>query len=587
MMFGTVVYVASLLRQHIRFEPGRPEVVAADFDDDALDAAGDANPDAPPGFAAAEEGAAVGPDNPADDPVLTPIPAGELNHAISKLRRTPTLREAPDIFTDCIVPNLRIEVPPEGMKKLRRSPRQYVTCTIREGRLVYTNVAIRLKGGPGSFRGVDDVPSFTINFDKFADGQRFHGMKKIHLNSSIQDRTYLSEKICRELFDAAGIPAPQAGHAIATFNSRTRLYVMVEGINKPFLKRYFNDATGNVYDGHSGSDVTGTMPVNSGDFPRDHTGLRALASAIRRSATPDRWSAIETTLDVDRFLTFMALETMLWHWDGYTMARNNFRVFHDREMNRMVFLPHGMDQTLSEPKGSVMPNTQGSVARAIMETSEGRQLYRARVAEIATNLFIIDAITNRIFEVSERVEAAIGRSNLDDEVNFHQNALRLARRFQSRARNIHRQLFPVTPLRMDERTPIALKSWEPRTDLGQADLTRTTDPDGIPTLDIATSSGCTASWRTVVLLDRGRYQIEGRIKTRGVVFPPDDRRAGAGLRVSRHREGQKNAGDSDWKPITFSFEVEEDGSEMELVCELRGLKGEISFDANSLKLRRQ
>ena len=171
-----------------------------------------------------------------------------------------------DLFVDGYIPALRIEIPDAGVTGLRRSPRRYVRATVKEGTIVYTNVAIHLKGGPGSYRELDDVPAFTLNFDRFADGQRFHGLKKIHLNNSVQDRTFLSEKISRELFEVAGVPAPRAGNAKVDFNGRELgLYVLVEGVNKQFLGRYFKDTTGNVYDGHSQSDVTRNLPTNSGE----------------------------------------------------------------------------------------------------------------------------------------------------------------------------------------------------------------------------------------------------------------------------------------------------------------------------------
>src|SRR5207249_5753789 len=64
-----------------------------------------------------------------------------------------------------------------------RLKKKNVLATVREGDRVYTNVAVHLKGHLGSFRPVDSKPAFTLNFDKNAKGQRFHGLQKIHLNN--------------------------------------------------------------------------------------------------------------------------------------------------------------------------------------------------------------------------------------------------------------------------------------------------------------------------------------------------------------------------------------------------------------------
>jgi 5-methylcytosine-specific restriction endonuclease McrA len=186
---------------------------------------------------------------------------------------------------------------------------------------------------------VDDKPALALSFDKFAPGQRFHGLQKVYLNNSVQDPSYLSEKICREMFLAAGLPAPRAGHAVVHLNRRNLgLYVLLEGWDKRFLKQHFNDARGNLYDGGYGNEVTNRLDINSGDFPNDRSRLELLAQASEEPDLGKRLARMGEALDMDRFLTFVAMEIMLAHWDGYTMNRNNFRIFHDLSSNRLVFL---------------------------------------------------------------------------------------------------------------------------------------------------------------------------------------------------------------------------------------------------------
>ena len=158
---------------------------------------------------------------------------------------------------------------------------------------------------------------------------------------------------------------------------------------------------------------------------------------------------------------------------------------------------------------------------------------------------------------------------------------------QRRANYLQGQISPAHPANFGNLEIAALTDWQVRRDLGNAELSQERDKDGNMLLRISTTDGCTASWRTIAVLDSGRYQFEARIKTEGVVLPPDDPRAGAELRVSRYRNGQKNSGDRDWTPITFPFEVPEDQSEVELVCELRAIQGTIWYDLKSLRLKRR
>jgi len=107
---------------------------------------------------------------------------------------------ADKLFASQEIPRIKIEISPEGMAILEKyqwqfgpqPERESVKATIREGEKTYTNVALHLKGAAGSFRPVSDNPALTLNFDKYVDGQRFHGLSKLSLNNSVQDSTFVS-----------------------------------------------------------------------------------------------------------------------------------------------------------------------------------------------------------------------------------------------------------------------------------------------------------------------------------------------------------------------------------------------------------
>ena len=80
-------------------------------------------------------------------------------------------------------------IPAGPLKNGQDRPR--VKAIVREGGVIYTNVEVHLKGSAGSFRSVDDNPGLTLNFEKSAPGQTFHGYRKISLNNSVQDKSFL------------------------------------------------------------------------------------------------------------------------------------------------------------------------------------------------------------------------------------------------------------------------------------------------------------------------------------------------------------------------------------------------------------
>jgi hypothetical protein len=507
----------------------------------------------------------------------------------------------PDIFNASNIVRISITIPERDMRLLGqyhwgggwgRSERPEGKATVSDGKNVYKNVAVHLKGAAGSFRPIfSDKPALTLNFDKFEKGQTFHGLQKISLNNSVQDPTFIQEKLCRELFEAAGVPVPRADYAVVTLNGRNQgLYVLVEGFNKQLLRRYFKNVSGNLYDGGFCQDVTESLSVNSGDKPDDRTDLRRLLSAAG-SGNSDSLKDLEKVLDVERFLSFVAMEDMLVHWDGYTMNRNNYRVYHDVDADRMVFMPHGMDQMFGmSPQGSthtrIIPPLNGYIAQALLNNAEGRTRYLKRFAELRTNVFQLEAVTNRVRELEARIQPVLAEVRPGSAARHHSMVNYLVSRIEERWQFLDEQLnLRNREMAFDQHGSAKLEGWRPKSTMGMGKFDRTASENGRQALHIIAENGnnSASSWRTRVFLKPGRYRFEGFGKTAGTGRDSD---SGAQLRISGSPARPSLRGDSDWTKLSFGFEVPEPGMEVELVCELKGPKGEAWFDAGSLRLRR-
>ena len=343
-----------------------------------------------------------------------------------------------DLFADGAVWRVRLDVAPEDMQSLRSNPRQYVHATLREGTNILRDVAIRLKGS-SSFRSVDDKPSFTADCDRFREGQRFHALRKFHLNNSLEDPSYLNEALGSELFRAARLPAPRVTHALVELNGRRLgLYVLKEGFAEEFLARHFQRTDGNLYEPQAGvaPDVDGPMTRNSGDGPNDNLDLRRLAAASAQEIGL-RWKALDEILDLDRFLAFMALETLSGHRDGYCLARNNYRLYHEPSSNRFIFLPDGMDQLFGRADFPLEPHMAGIVAKAVLETQEGRRAYRQQLPLVFTNCFKIEVLTNRIQALSNAIAPQLTRA---EARALRREADDLSERIRQRVLYIRREL---------------------------------------------------------------------------------------------------------------------------------------------------
>src|SRR5262245_62141684 len=64
------------------------------------------------------------------------------------------------------------------------------------------------------------------------------------------------------------------------------------------------------------------------------------------------------------------------------LGSKQFPHLHDPSTDKMVFIPHGMDLIFDNPTEPLEPEFRGTVARAVMETPQGRQVYRQRLKEL-------------------------------------------------------------------------------------------------------------------------------------------------------------------------------------------------------------
>jgi hypothetical protein len=528
------------------------------------------------------------------------------------------------LFTGSGVRHLQIEMSEEAMETLRRhsyrardaEQRTNVPATVRDGELIWTNVAVHLKGALGSFRPLDSKPSLTLNFDKWVDGQRFHGLEKISLNNSMQDPSYLGEKICREIYNAAGVPTPRTDYATVELNGRyLGLFVLAEGWNKQFLKRHFGSTKGNFYDLGGGRDVNRPRRAASGDAPDDHSILEAVT---RAAAEPDpgRLERLKGVLDLDRFLRMTALDVLMWNWDGYALNRNNYRVFHDRESGRLVFMPHGVDQMFWKTDGPIMTGRSGLIAKSILETEAGRDLYLQSMAEVRSNAFDLHAITNRLEQLTDRLAPVLARDGVRQHALFQSAARVLRERIVARTRDVDLQLVDVKQLkRLKTNEAIRLTAWYPGRKDGLVEVDQTGTPPGLHLK--ANGSMGQGEWICPVWIEEGRYVIEGRVKASGVRGDPGVEPVGAGFRVWSTRKETRDAswswfpysskrnrqlgglipvapesaeqrleGTTDWIPIRHEFELRQPLADLQIQAVLRAAQGEAWFDTDSIRLRR-
>jgi hypothetical protein len=242
-------------------------------------------------------------------------------------------------------------------------------------------VGVRKKGFLGSLDKIR--PSLKIATDAFESKQTLLGVKDFTFNNVRQDPALISECLGFHVFEAAGLPAPRCNFAHVTVNGQDLgVYVHLEAIKKPFLRRHFQADSGDLYEGTL-SDFRegwlGTFDPKTAETDSTRAPLRATAEALTATES-ERLERLRAVLNLDAFLRYWAVEVAIAHVDGYSRNTNNFYVYRDPETKRATLIPWGADllfgngdsnATSGDPLGRY---TEGAIAHALYADPQGRTL---------------------------------------------------------------------------------------------------------------------------------------------------------------------------------------------------------------------
>lgn len=303
---------------------------------------------------------------------------------------------------------------PSCLQKPFGSNFTYRKATVRIDGVVFKNVGIRKKGFVGSID--DNKPSLKLKFDKFTEGQKFSGLERMTLNNNKSDPAFMKQCITYSLFLKAGLPAPRCNFAHVTINGKTLgVFSHVESVKKRFLKRHFKDNSGALYEGTL-SDFregwTNTLEIKTNTKDTGRSAIEGLTAALKE---PDNKlvAALSKWLDVDQFIRFWAMETLVNHLDGYAGNTNNFFVYHDPTTQKLVFLPWGVDATLlnlnRSPRGAPKHIlAKGMLARRLYQNPDTQKKFVAELKKLMDTVWNESELNQEVNRIEAMIEPYVG-----------------------------------------------------------------------------------------------------------------------------------------------------------------------------------
>lgn len=228
------------------------------------------------------------------------------------------------------------------------------------------NVGLRYKGNftfmatNGSLK-----KSLKIDLNRHAKDQNFDGLTMLNLHCGVSDPTLTRETLSCLFFKDVGVPAPRTTYAELFLtipdryeNEFVGLYTLTEQINKEFLLRHFGDSSGMLLKPEGLQEGPKYLGPEWDKYEKAYRPERSASDEQRQrlidfthlvthASDEEFKKEVETFLDIDAFLRFIAANTLLSNLDSYLGFGHNYYLYLNPTSNRFVFIPWDLDLSLA------------------------------------------------------------------------------------------------------------------------------------------------------------------------------------------------------------------------------------------------
>jgi len=296
-------------------------------------------------------------------------------------------------------------------------------------------VGLRLKGSVKNGKGKDELKySMKLNFNYF-DGDRFHGVDKVHLENNKPDPSRMREMLAARLYAAMGVPVARTSFANVEMKVKPGdtelenlgIYTMIQAIDKRFLKDQFGTAEnaddGNLYSCESpgctlewmgdskwdyhfpdcgGSEECGLTLITNENSTSVNTyeDLLELLDVINNTPDDQFEAAISAIFEVDLFLRFLAVAVVISDYESYLGDADAFYLYNRPDTGKFIYIPWDLNKTYGDKKcngsaelsgGSIDPpwcvGPSKPLVERIFAVPSFKAHYIAYVEEVLTNHF--------------------------------------------------------------------------------------------------------------------------------------------------------------------------------------------------------
>jgi spore coat protein H len=308
-----------------------------------------------------------------------------------------------DLFSDATLQRVDLEMHTADWAKLKENflTNTYYPADFKWNGQTVINVGVRSRG-----RGSRNAnkPGLKVDFDKYAGGQTFLGLKSLVLDNLTQDPSGIHETVSMRFYARLGIPAPRESHVrLYVRGEYIGVYALVESVDKDFLARVYgsigNDTQndGWLYEFVWQDDWRFTnfgtelgpyklrFDATTHESKSDEEKYRPIQELVTlANETPiERFvEVIGPRFDIPGFIRFVAAQSYLGDTDGFLGAfgMNNFYLYRLENQVKHVLIAWDTDNTFWGSKFPIRPDDTNVLMQKLMRIPEYEAMWYSELA---------------------------------------------------------------------------------------------------------------------------------------------------------------------------------------------------------------
>jgi spore coat protein H len=333
----------------------------------------------------------------------------------------------------------------------------YISATVIIDGNQIDSVGIQLKGNSSYYNYPSNKKPFTLAFNQYRLLQQYDSLNAINLNNFYQDPAFMREKLFHDFMNAKGLYSPRSNYAKLYINGMYwGLYLMVERIDKTFLKDRFGNKGGNLFKGDKTSPACADLKyhgilasyyncytLKTNTTLNNWTDLINLTKQINTTTNAQLRDSLEPVMNTNSFIGAWAACNLFCDFDSYSFRyQHNYFTYHNTSTNKFEWITwdastaFGLDipMTINAMENlSVLYITPLTADRPLsmrmLADSLYKDTYLKYICSFANNDFLSSVMNPRIDTLYNRIKNAVyadtlkmySNQNFDDNITIDIN----------------------------------------------------------------------------------------------------------------------------------------------------------------------